>query len=132
MSKFIYLFDCHESVLDSNDAITKTYEENLPHSAEIIKYLCESWNDQHDFMLGLLNKECNDIFASCKMRYYRSGDNRTVLAIDLVAKPKKYLRHTITQVACDFLDGQMSDGWGETVFGFSNIMTVRNTKFIIE
>lgn len=129
MATYSILYELHEVEVDKNDEYVREHVENLPHADYITKEFCESWNKGHDLFLKLINKECDNRIASCKMRRYKKNSPKATLAIDFKAVPGKQLTSWIKNEIADFVSAQMSDGWGESRFGLINVMEVNGTRF---
>ena len=133
MAKFTSLYECREVILDDNGDYVEEYEENLPHGDFIVNWFCNAWNKDADkFILDILNRDIGDCIETCYMRKYKD-DTKTILAIDFVMKKGKRLTQKVKNEIIDWIDGQYSDGWGEGMFGYANVMTAPDgTKFIVE
>ena len=83
MAKYMSLYCCTEELYDQNGNLTGEFKTNLPHSEEIAKQFCERWNEDADnFMLDLVNKECDDRIESCYMRLFDSRSDKTILCVE--------------------------------------------------
>ena len=129
MSKFQYIFKLYEVQIDDDNNFLREFQTNLPHHKEISENFCNQWNKDHDdYMLKLINEECSDVFESCKMKS-RINNGDTELVINFITKPQKRLTHNIKVRLCDFMSAQMSDGWGEGMLGYANIMEKNGVRF---
>lgn len=135
MATITSLYTCHEELLDENDNQIGYYEENLPHSKEIAEAFITQWNESADeFMLKLINEQAGkDRIKSCYARQFKKNSNKTIIAIDIVAKNGMQLREPTKSNIFDFINSQMSDGWGEGFFGYINIMTdAKGQKYCVQ
>ena len=119
MAKFLSLYRLHEVQYDENDIAIKEYRGDLPHKKEILEHVCHEWNDMHDMFLDMINEECDDRIASCRMRPYKEKDCSCIyLCVEFIAKKGKQLTGWIKDTICEFMDAQYCDGFGESVFGY--------------
>ena len=135
MATITSLYTCHEELLDENDNQIGYYEENLPHSKEIAEAFITQWNESADkFILKLINEEAGkNRIKSCYAKQFKKNGNKTIIAIEIVAKEGQQLREPTKSNIFDFIDSQMSDGWGEGFFGYINIMRGKDgRKFCIQ
>lgn len=128
MSKRIYNLRFEMNRLDEEGNYVDEYIKNISHQEEIQKLLSESWNKtvKPEFFDGVLK----DRIFSCKMMPQNRKDYVSIHFVfkDGIRVTKKYEEALIEQ-----MDGQLSDGWGECVFGEGNIFTVKDgTQYFIE
>ena len=134
MANLLYLYTCHERVVDKNGDTISYYVNDLPHAKEVEDAFIKAWNDQADFMCGLMNEQAADNrVESCKARRYKSKSEETIIAVEIKAKPGKQFRQKIKENIFDFMGAQYSDGWGEGFFGPINEITAKDgTVFCVE
>ena len=124
MAKLLSLYTLHERAFDKNGDEVAYYEKNLPHGDQLADAFIKNWNDDADFMLGLMNKEVGkDRIASCRARRYEKNSDEVVVAVEIIAKPGKHFRGSMKGDIFEFMDSQFCDGWGEGFFGEVNMMT---------
>lgn len=125
-----YVF--HEMQLDDSGNEIAYFEHDLPHAKEIGEAAVKSWNEAHmeQYFDGILAGK----IESCLMRFgeLNSRDGKKAGGM-LTIKGKAGVRFTekIRNAISDQIDAQMSDGWGETFFGFANIMTMPDGTIIV-
>ena len=130
MATFKFITTFSEITLDQNDNIVVDYETNLPHHDIISRAAEKSWNDLHmeRFYDGILT----DKIESATMKCRRSGSGATEAVISIKAKPGVRLISKYRDAIVDQTSAQLSDGWGESFFGFVNIMSDGNERFCVE
>lgn len=132
MSKFKYITNLVETELDDDNNAICDYETNLPHHDVIIKEICKSWNDMHmeQYYDGCLK----DKIHSAVMSAYRDKNHsdKCMVEITFVLKNGCRLTETCRDAIIDQTNAQFTDGWGESFFGYGNIMTDGGKRFIVE
>jgi len=119
-----------ETKLDENDDFVEDYEINLPHHDMIAKAAEKSWNDTHmeQYYDGILEDKVESAIMKC--RKSKTGVSEAVINIKLkdgIRLTERY-RNAIVQQT----EAQLSDGWGESFFGYCNVMTDGKSRFIVE
>lgn len=129
MSRRIFDLRFEMNRLDEEGNYVDEYIKDVSHQEEIQKLLCESWNKtvKPEFFDGVLK----DRISSCKMSPRKNRKNYVSIYFvfkDGIRVTQKYEKALIEQ-----MDGQLSDGWGEGVFGEGNAFTLKDgTKYFIE
>lgn len=114
MASYNYFIDCHEVALDADGNEIDYFETNLPHHKIIQNIFCREWNNQADNILKLLQKEISPKITDCSaMAYPSTKDGRCRVVIAITAEPHAHLTQHRKQMLWDFMDAQMTDGWGE-------------------
>ena len=119
MSKLQILYICHEVALDDSGHCIEEYEKDLPHHDMIAKEMCKSFNNMHieRFFDGILK----DNIKSATMKF-KKVNNESIAVITIEGVPNFRFSEPRRNQIFEQMDGQLSDGWGETFFGFGNIM----------
>ncbi len=131
MSQYRTYFDIMEEQVDDNDDIIKDFKTNLPHHDFICQAMCKSWNNMHieQFFDGPLAKK----IKSAKMTYSRGPHGESFGHITFVGTPGFRFTQRMKEELDDQVSAQFSDGWGESFFGYINIMTAPDgTRFMVE
>lgn len=132
MSKYKYLTNISECQLDKNDEIIEEFDTNLPHHKQIAEEICKSWNDMDmkQYYDGILK----NTIVSCKMTcFVQKPEMETVICIEFIMKPGLRLTEKYKNAIREQTHAQMCDGWGESFFGYINVMTDDcGQKFIVE
>ena len=120
MSSLRFIYRLAETQLDENDIEIAHYTSNLPHHEMIAEVLSEGWNSMHmeNFFDGILKGK----IESCVMEVIQwKGESLAYITI----KPKQGYRLSAKRRDEIFaqLEGQITDGWGESYLDYSNIMT---------
>lgn len=130
MSKFVYCTSVSEDVLDSKGLSIADYDANLPHADYISEKLCDGWNSMHmeQYYDGILK---NNI-VSAVMKCAENEKGELMLNITFTLKKGIRLTDKYRNAIIDQTSAQMSDGWGESFFGYNNIMTAPDgTRFCV-
>lgn len=132
MSKFDYITNLIETEIDEHGSPIHDYETHLPHHAFIIKEICKSWNDMH--MEQYYDGRLKDKIHSAVMSAYRdkTHSGKCMVKITFVLKKGCRLTETCRNAIIDQTNAQFTDGWGESFFGYVNIMTDGHKRFIVE
>jgi len=121
MAKFNSIHSCHELIVDGNDNITNEYARYLPHSKDIIQYLCHKWNGMHDTdLLPLINRECDNCIDSCHMNGCELSNGETTVSIIFELKENVRLNSDLKAK----IENLMSNMWHDW---FAHI--TKNLKF---
>ena len=133
MSKLIYSYKINETVLDNDDDFVEDYETNLPHGDELLAHMCKDWNDMnmHRFYDGVLeNKIASAVMYPC-IKTNANNEKEYIGRIEFVGAPKVRFTQKIRDEIINQTDAQFSDGWGESFFGYANIMTMSDGTHVI-
>ena len=130
MAIFKFITTFVETQLDENDNFVEDYEINLPHHSMIANAAEKSWNDMHmeQYYDGILENKIESAIMKC--RKSKTGVSEAVINVkmkDGIRLTSKYRDAIVQQTSA-----QLSDGWGESFFGYCNIMTDGKTRFIVE
>ncbi len=118
MAKLISLYTCHEAILDKKGNEVAYHETNLPHADEVAEAFLKEWNEDADWMVGIMNEQVGkDRIASCRARRYKKDEPKVTIAVEIVAKEGKQFRGTMKEDIFEFMGSQYCDGWGEGFFG---------------
>lgn len=130
MSRFTFVVDFAETELDENNNLVQYYEENLPHNDQIIAEACKSWNEMHmeQYYDGCLDGK----IESAAMKPYCREKGKCAVQILLELKAGYRLTEKVRNAIIDQTNAQLVDGWGESFFGYANIMTDGKKRFIVE
>lgn len=130
MSKFIYNTTVSEVEIDSQGHTVADYDKNLPHKDVISREMCASWNNMHmeQYYDEILKDKIDSAVMTCK----ENNDGELIAKITFTMKPGVRLTEKYRNAIINQTSAQMSDGWGESFFGYNNIMTDGTTRFIIE
>lgn len=130
MATFKFITTFTEIALDKNGNIIADYETNLPHHDMITRAAEKSWNDMHmeQYYDGILTDKIESAVMKCR----KSKTGETEAVINIKAKPGVRLTSKYKNAIVDQTSAQLSDGWGESFFGFVNIMSDGNERFCVE
>lgn len=132
MSKYVLCVSFHEIALNADDEFLGEYTVKLPHHKYIVNAACESWNKMHmeQYYDGVLAGK----ITSAVMYPYRdvSGEGKCMVKIEVVLKQgirmnEKYRASILRQTSA-----QLVDGWGESFYGYVNVMTVDGQRFMVD
>lgn len=131
MSYISYHIPVDETTLDQDLNPITTFDANLPHEKAITKMLLSEWKKSNP--LQYFPEEIRKKIHKLDMQI-QVNKNKSMEAIVIAhGEPRTYFTEKLRHQIWDLLDGQMSDGWGECIFGYNNIMTDENgQKYIIE
>ena len=128
MSKLFYTINLNEVQTTKNGEFIKEYIANLPHAEKVANNLCESWNaiDWSKIFDGILTKCVEKSIMRpvpiekdgvCKVRITTTFVN----GFRLSAKRRNEF--------WEQMEAQMSDGWGEGIFGLINLIEFKDGAF---
>ena len=116
----------HEEQFDQNGEFLREYHRNIPHFTEIKNRLEQSFkqifdNQDNNPLSRYFDEPLSNIVESCKMECKectKGPDSGIALMIVSIAlKPGYNISQKRDEILYDWFDAQMSDGWGEVVFG---------------
>lgn len=130
MSKYIYSTTVSETEIDAQGNTLADYDTHLPHKDTIAKKMTDSWNSMHmeQYYDEILKDKIDSDVMSCKENVH----GELVAKITFTMKPGVRLTEKYRRAIADQTSAQMSDGWGESFFGYNNIMTDGTIHFIAE
>ena len=132
MSKVCYDIILEETLF-KNNKITY-YESDLPHGKELAKRACEDWNKQERLMTKLVNECCYNRVESCiakPVEVEKDGAVLSCMRISFVGKPHAWLSDKFRTALVEFMEGQITDGWGEGYFNGETIMLSDGSEVMI-
>lgn len=132
MSSFYYRIPIREVLLDGEMCPIEDYETNLPHKQQIADELVSDWRKSD--ILQYFNDDVKSKLERLDIVVIEDHTTKELYArIAVIGKLGVRFTRNLKDKIVDELDGQMSDGWGEGIFGYNNIMTAPDgTKFMIE
>lgn len=112
MSKVYYNFGIGEYLTDNNGDIVEYYEKDLPHYKELADWLLPEWDNSHieKFFTGVLK---NNI-KSCTASLFRRKDGCVYVCVNVEGVKGFRFSEKRRNEVFDQLDGQITDGWGES------------------
>lgn len=120
MSSLRFIYRLAETQLDENGIEVAHYTSNLPHHEMIAENLSLGWNSMHmeRFFDGILKDKIERCVMKC---IKRNGESIAYITIT----PKQGFRLSAKRRNEIFaqLEGQLTDGWGESYLDYSNILT---------
>lgn len=130
MSKFIYCTSVSEDVLNSENLSIADYDTNLPHADFISEKICDSWNSAN--MEQYYDDILKNNIVSAVMKCVENEKGELMVNITFTLKRGIRLTDKYRNAIIDQTSAQMSDGWGESFFGYNNIMTAPDgTRFYV-
>lgn len=121
MSQFIYQTTVSEAVFDPKDSTIIDYDTHLPHAKYVAQNMCNDWNNAHmeQYYDNILKNKIDSAVMKCK----ENSDGELVASITFTLKKGVRLTEKYRKAIVEQTSAQMSDGWGESYFGYNNIMT---------
>lgn len=120
MSSVRYIYRIAETQLDDYGNEVAHYTYNLPHHEMIAKNLTEGWNNMH--MEGFFDGILKGNIESCVMKCIKMN-GESLAYITITTKRGFRLSAKRRNEIFSQLEGQITDGWGESYLDYSNIMT---------
>lgn len=111
MSKLYYDITVEECVVDKDEIIIDEIKKDLPHHKIIKDYLPKEWDkcEIHTAFYGILQDKIESTKMTVSLR-----DGKTVARITITFKDGIRLNEKLRSETFSQLDGQMSDGFGES------------------
>lgn len=126
MATFTFITTFNEVEVDNDNNSVVDYTSDLPHHDLISAAAEKSWNEMHmeQFYDGILTDKVESAVMKCRKNINRE----TKATISVKMKPGSRLTEKYRNALIDQTSAQLIDGWGESFFGYINIMTDNNGK----